>query len=223
MTLADWDITKSHAGISAAIVGGRLRVDNAGYELSTSINILHGRLSSSYNRGFTQGKIRTKIEVRQDFESDSYTGQYGLLCMMSASDLTSTGSGYAFIMEVGASQTWKVVKYTSGIKEVTGVTVLDSGDTTVAPALDANFTMELQWAYDSLIGGTNLVCRLGLASNNFTDLQTIYDVTDSSTPLTTSVGEGFLYADTESTALIDYKRMLLDDTTIVPLTGTAII
>jgi hypothetical protein len=87
------------------------------------------------------------------------------------------------------------------------------------PGPDINYTLQLEWTYHTLIGGTNLVCKAGLAADEFEDMTTIFDYTDSSTPLTTSVGEGLLWEDAEGTAL---KRLYFDDTTILQLAATVL-
>jgi hypothetical protein len=138
--------------------------------------------------------------------------------MMSEADLTSgSGVGYAFVMYIDFAPEWRLYKYSAGIANNTP---LQSGDQTLTPAVGTNYTMQLEWSYHTLIGGTRLLCKVGLAENEFEDLVTVYDYTDSSTPLTTSVGEGILYADLETVGTLDLKRIYFDDTSIVQLAAT---
>lgn len=224
ITLANWDLTKSNASLTVAIENNRLKMDNDVIKGSVAESYAHLRLNSDFSRGFTIGKIRTKLEITDHTLSTSNDGFYGILCMMSQSDLTGgAGSCYVFGLSVQATITWAVLKHTAGLENIAAMdtTTLGSGDTTLTPARDVNYTLELQWAYHTLIGGTNLVCKVGLAENNFDDLVTVYDVTDTSSPLSASVGEGLFFADTDGTSS-DLKRIYYDDTTIVSLSGIPI-
>lgn len=225
MTLAFWDVTKSHSSLSVGIEANRLRIDNDIIKSSSSSSIVHLRKSSDLTRGHTIGLIQTKMEITDHQLSTLYEGLYGVMVMWSQADLTAgSGSAYAFGIRTETTPVWSIHKYTgSGVvhpqSPSADLTVLADGDTTLSPGVGINYTLSVQWAYNSLIGGTNLVCKVGLASDAFTNMTTIYDHTDMSSPLTTSVGEGLLYYDAEYD-INDLRRVYYDDTTIVPYAGT---
>ena len=220
MTLANWEITKSNINLTCAIENNRLKCDNDVIKGTVTEGWMHLRLNSDFNRGFTIGKIRTKLEIT-DFRAQigSNEGMYGILCMMSASDLTGgTGSAYGFGLRNDLDLQWLLVKFNSGLEHYGSGVILGAVDDTLTPAVDTNYCLELQWCYHELIAGCNLIAKVGLAENNYTDLVTVYDVTDTSSPLTTSVGEGLFFADMDST-VNDLKRCYFDDTEIIQLSG----
>lgn len=224
LTLANWDVTKSNASIAVAIANGRLRIDNDATKNTVAKNIVHLRKSSDFARGHLLGLCQTKMEVTDQFLSTAFEGFYGIMAMWSQADLTGgAGSAYAFGIHFDNAPTWTLLKFTGlgvGNPSVSAEsTKLEDGDTTLSPGVDINYTLSLQWAYHALIGGTNLVCKVGLASDDFDNMTTIYDHTDSASPLTTSVGEGLVYNDAETTNSSDLKRLFFDDTSIIPLTG----
>lgn len=221
MTLANWDVTKSNVSLACAIENNRLKIDNDAIKGTVTSSYAHLRLNSDFSRGYTIGKIRTKLEITDHTLSTSNDGDYGIVCMMSGSDLTGgAGSCYVFCLNVVNTITWSIAKHTTGLDNLTdvGTTLLGSGSTTLTPARDVNYALELQWCYHTLLGGTNLLAKVGLAENNYTDLVTVYDVTDTSSPLTSSVGEGLFFADTDGT-VNDLKRIYFDDTEIIQLSG----
>lgn len=223
MSLADWDVTKSHVDLTVAIESDRLKLDNDAVKASVYENYIHLIPNSDFNRGFTIGKIRTKLEIT-DFNTQfgTYEGMHGIVCMMSQSDVTGgAGDCYCFGLRNNADLQWLLVKFTAGLEHwlSAGATILGAEDDTLTPAVDTNYALELTWAYHTLIAGTRLVCKVGLADNNFTDLVTVFDVTDTATPLTTSVGEGIFFADMDGIGVGDLKRCYFDDTSIVPLAG----
>lgn len=230
MALADWDVTKNPAGIDVSILNQRLMIDNLATRSTNSSNFAHLRPNSSFPRGHLIGKIRTKMEITDHLLAGNRDGFYGVLCMMSQSDLTAgAGSCYCFGLRLVEPTTfevdWALIKFTAGFNSISihsstaNTILLGRDDQTLDPQIDVNYTLELQWCYHELIQGVNLIARVGLAENNFDDLQTVYDVTDTSTPLTTSVGEGLFYDDADGQDSNDLKRVHFDDTTIIPLTG----
>lgn len=223
MTLGFWEITKSDPGIGVVISGDRLRIDNVGNEFTPAKNVACLRKSDSFTRGHIIGKIRTKMEVTDSLVSITREGSHGITCMWSQADLTGTsGSAYGFVMYFDGTIHWRLIKYTAGITNSSSALILQTGDTTLTPAIGTNYTMQLEWAHHVLIGGTALKCSVGLASNEFNDLETVYDYTDGNNELTTSVGEGLVYGDLEGQQATDLKRVFWDDTTIVDLEGVPI-
>lgn len=225
MTLANWTVTKSYAGTGVAIEGNRLRIDNYGVTAET-VQVVTLVPSSEFSPGHIQGRIRTKMEVTEHVLDSNYEGCYGIICMMDVADVTTfpTGNCYVFgFAVVGAAPYWRLTKYVTGISINGSPDHVGTGDTTLTPALNTDYALEVTWAYDALIGGTNLVCKVGLAENNFGDLVTVYDYTDSSSPHLTTVGEGLFWADLKKFLGGDLKRVYYNDTSIVPLDGTPIL
>ena len=226
MTLADWDVQQSHHLTSVAIEGDRLRIDNAA-DLSEARQIVSLRRASQFPRGYVKGRWRTKIEITDQLLRTSTEGHYGLSCMWSQADIVTRGGGgaaYLFGLFASSTLTWRLSKYLDGISTSSSShhTILAEGSTLLDPALAVGYTIELEWAYHELIGGIRLICQAGLAANDYSDLQTVYNVTDSANPLITSVGEGLFWGDLEGFIGPDLKRVYFDDTYGVPLDGTVI-
>lgn len=219
MSLASWEVSKSNASLACAIENNRLKMDNDVVKATVTLNYITLRLSSDFTRGYTIGRIRTKLEVT-DFRAQvgSNEGMYGVICMMSQATLTGgAGSCYGFGLRNDLNLAWLLVKFNSGLENYSGGVILGAADTTtLSPAVDTNYCLELTWGYHTSLSGTRLVAKAGLAVNEWRDLVTIYDVTDTSSPLSTSVGEGLFYGDMDST-VSDLKRCYFDDTTLIPM------
>jgi hypothetical protein len=203
MSLSDWEVYKSSGSLGVAIDTATPLVGSGSLQmvLSLSTGRCNLRLSSAHSRGFLKGKVRTLLQPN----SAGTTLKMGLYCMASQADITTDGSFYRLMWYNGAV---RLDKPTSGIDhsptELTSSAYSLSAGQTIA--------LELEWAYDlAEWGGTRLVGRVGSATD-FSDLAEVIAYTDTSTPLSTSVGEG-LFSYTTSGA----KTVLGDETTIFEL------
>lgn len=219
MPFADHVFTKSDAGITVVqddndlIDGtGAVRMDNFGNEFSPAVNIAQERLGPAFAIGETSGFIRTKFQVSEQLFLITREGQYGIYFMASQLDLTlGAGTAYAFVLHAdNTGFSWRLVQYSLGIS-ISGVTTLESGETTGDPVLGKNMVMEADWDLDiDGIGGMRIICRAA-AGTDYSQLEEVYNVTIGS-PLTTTTCEGLLYADLEGSATNDLKRIYYQDT-----------
>lgn len=199
---------------------GSLFMDKAG--AAGAELVMTGVRDLAAERGFTKGKFRSKFRGRATSSNASFHWT-GILFMMSQNDVTDgAGTCYAFGVQTTLTplrfSAIRLMKYTAGI--VTPDTVpaqqLDAvnlNPTISIAATEDVFTLEVEWNYDPVeLGGVNIVCRLG-RTDDFDDLAEFFNVTDTSSPYTTSVGEGFFVLH-RGTGNLDTN---LDDTTTVQL------
>jgi len=139
------------------------------------------RLSSTYTRGLTKGRIR--FLQRQDLAT---TNQYqGIVLFMSTANVTDT-SGSCYILG-GDTLQWALLKTTTGMRNLA---IIASSVTGPLPTTATPYAMEIHWASDATqYGGTSIALFAG-TTLNFTDLTLRLNYTDTSSPLSTSVGEG---------------------------------
>lgn len=216
MPFADHVFNKSDAGITAVqdnsnpFLSGALRMDNEGNEFTPASNFVNEHLGGSFAIGHTKGFIRTQMTISTHLLQVTREGEYGIYFMASQLDITSTGSAYAFVLHVSTTFDWRLVEYSSGIG-ITGATVLESGSTFGDPGLGTQHAIEVDWEYDPVtIGGILIICRVS-PDKNFANMQDVYTRTISS-PLTTSLAEGLMFADLEGSNAFDLKRVYFDNT-----------
>lgn len=202
MTLQQWTIDKTEAGMTA-VIDSVTPIDGTG-----SLQFDRGSASGSdisitasprelFAQGFTSGRCRHLFRV--DAHSGS-TGSYcGIVVQKSQENLTAgAGSAYGWIIRSSTTSGiggngWflHLMKYSAGlvdynVADVTEDRLADVGLTAVT--LGTAFAMELEWLLDvPNLGGVRLIGRYGVDFDNLTDVRTYVD---TSSPLETSVNEG---------------------------------
>lgn len=121
-------------------------------------------------------------------ESSSNSHQYGLVCMQSAGDLTG-GSGSAYGLR-WRGNALDLIKTTAGLA---GFGTVATTALTQGTGVNA---IQLDWVSDqqAMLGGTALTGWYGTATD-FSDLTEVLSYTDSSSPLTSTVNQGFFGGD----------------------------
>jgi hypothetical protein len=172
MALGDWVQNKSGSVWTVAIDVGDPMVDSGSLSLQSENGVAGPSghtfvLGAPFSSGFTKGKIRTLLRWDTGGEinvSNSQRWGVGIVCMMSAADVTV---GHTTLFEANTPGTYP-------------------------PAAGAFWPLELEWVADLAgLGGTRLIARVG--TQNSTDFGTLVDkidTIDTTSPLLTSVGEG---------------------------------
>jgi hypothetical protein len=204
MGLGDWERYSTTTGLTidptAPLVGSgslRMHLRDSGAECNLG-------LSDAHPRGLLKGRVRTLVRQTTGFLTNHRVGLY---CMAQALDITQ-GSERAFYRYCLKDQTLLLDKGDEGLSN--GTTSLGSVAHTWTLALTV--ALELEWDYDlDRWGGAQLIGRVGTRTD-FSDLSAVITVTDSSSPLATSVSEGLCGWSSGGE-----KIFLFDDTTIYPL------
>ena len=221
MAFGDWDFYDNPAAINAAlditdpIVGaGSLALGNS----SAAYNSGGGNitLDAGFTNGLEKGRIRTLVSPRHQWQSSTSTfinvKFAGIYCMADVVDI-SNGFGNDFYAAgiTKARDTANSVRLIIG-KQVGGNTanfaVGTDGSALQADLLvdtDALFTMneddilpiQFEWNLDiAQLGGIRLTLSAGNVNDtDFTNLATVYDLVDSSSPLISTAGEGLMFSD----------------------------
>ena len=200
MGLANWEITKSTgfptnlainayetvasiAGLGGLILDETFSASSGAFGGTTGKYGATMRLVSGFTRGLTKGRIR--LLNRLDALVAQGSSGVGFVIFMSQADVTNTsGSCYACLLNTA---TWTLYKTTTGLRNLASL-----ASSTIAPlaVIGTPLALELRWAYDATkYGGTSIALYVG-AALNFTDLTPRLTYVDTSSPLTTSVGEG---------------------------------
>lgn len=194
MAFTDWDfytqgVTSPSIGIdtSSNLVGvGSLRVSGTG------TGAWSGHLDNSFAKGFTSGRIRTV------FRKKGANGlvHFVLYFMASQLDITNGGSCYFLKMTHGSSA-FTVQKSTSGGLQGSSTTLATYTNTTNGMRYaNANepCTVEVVWfggpSAVAVFGGTRIQVRCMQGTSNFNQMASLPVVTDTTSPLMTSVAEG---------------------------------
>jgi hypothetical protein len=210
MALGDWVQNKSGSVWTVAIDVGDPMVDSGSLSLQSENGVAGPSghtfvLGAPFSSGFTKGKIRTLLRWDTGGEinvSNSQRWGVGIVCMMSAADVTVGGGGescYTWYIGSGNNAATNqmetcLFKHTDGLSTSTSHTTLFEANTpgTYPPAAGAFWPLELEWVADLAgLGGTRLIARVG--TQNSTDFGTLVDkidTIDTTSPLLTSVGEG---------------------------------
>lgn len=214
MALSDWTQTSSGpAGtvsidVATPIVGsGSLLYAHAAGS-ATRAGHTWVLTSPPFSTGFTKGRIRSLIRWVDggQIAIDGRDWQAGIICMMSAADVTVDGGGegcYTWAIGSGhnvATNQMEVClyKHTDGLAGATAThTTIHEENTLGAhpPSADDFWPVELEWQADLAgLGGTRLIGRMGTKnSTDFGTLTDLIDHIDTSSPHLTSVGEGVAY------------------------------
>lgn len=189
-------ITTSHASTTAPLQG------TASLQMKHWVNSGRANLrpNSSIGNGFAKGTIRTQFSPN----SATAIAACGLYCLAESANLTAnTGACYlvGFDNHGGSASMW-LDKSPSGVGRSIGTRL--SG--TTFAWVGASFTLGLTWRVSS----SQLTIQVQRGSNtSFTDMTTIFSYTDTSSYLSTSVGEGFwTQADTSPSLLVIADRTL---------------
>jgi len=218
MVLADWDRFQASPfefndglDISNPIIGtGSYSIDSSATN-STAQGAI-ATLDNTFTRGLTKGRIRTLVR----FDADNFAN-YGasastsvgpiIFYMCNNLDPTSTNTTFYATKLVmnGTNLVTPVIyqrKTNSDIVTACGVgngNNLADGASQIAITADDHIPMQIEWNLDIPgLGGIRHTLSLGAVNDNdFSGLSVIYDVLDTSSPITTSVveGIGFIYFD----------------------------
>jgi len=206
MSFGDWDhqirgTVSSGLELTNAIVGsGSLKDGNfTGGNLTDQTNTHH--LNNTFTRGLTKGRIRT-LYGKEHTTTDSRTGP-GIYCMCDNLDPANNSSDYYwFGLEHGVSNQLRLVIAKGVGTTLNGAlnwTFPGGADTLIASAavitgftLGETIPFQLEWNLDlASFGGVRLTASVGLVGDtNFSNLAVVYDIIDSTSPLTTSLIEG---------------------------------
>jgi hypothetical protein len=204
VALSDWTVYKT-SGEAALIDTSAPLVGSGSLKITTNTTgVVELVRADSGERAFTKGRIRTLMKATGPL-TNPWAGIY---CMASQADLTATGSCYCLVLGSAAGNVVRIIKQTAG---------LDNGSGSVASAAFAVdvgtlYCLELEWDYDPVTwSGTRLSGRAGVQSD-FSDLTELVTYTDTSSPLTTSVGEGIFVASFSAS-----ETYFFDKTTITQL------
>ena len=141
--------------------------------------------------GLLKGSIRSLFRRGDDASVVDHFA--GLFCMASDLNAHNTGQLYGLHVELMASNNIQLRKGSSGGVLGVGTVGTQLGSTFTADFQGAGsiVALELSWNAEeqSSLGGTELVVRMGF-EQDFSDLVTIINVVDTTSPLTTSVAEG---------------------------------
>ena len=210
MSIADWIISKSNAGITANLeIGapidgtGSLYLSQSGIAGSVGVATVHLKvLAGPPQSEFLKGRIQTLIKPTQFTDGATSVSFFGIFAMMSQSTLYTAGAQAYFAGRWGGtSPSWRISKILNGITTgTTDFTHLAQGTIANMPAVNDVRAMQFEWICDPLeFNGVRLTLSAS-PDDDFDNLTTIYQVVDTSpTFLTTTVGEGLFMSALHST------------------------
>jgi hypothetical protein len=219
MAFVDWVFNKSDAEILTSTeiftpiipadsfgTGGSLRVDHF-----DGLGLFMNAYNNSYVGGILKGRIRSIIQP--DVISGASTYLAGFTFMQNQLDLTGgSGSFYGafYIANNGGTTTrFTIRKYSVGLESALGGSslLLTGSLGTFAPGTPT--VMEIEWDASS---GTQVdfILRASTNDTNFDNLAVVSTVSDTVSPLVTSVGEGLATANDVSSDM----SWLVDNTSI---------
>jgi len=194
-----WTFYVTDVGMSAALsasnpILGTSALRIARNAVGTSNISAHGALIT-WSHGWTRGRMRTAY--RLDTHTATTDHGMGLYCLASQADLTAgVGACYALALRTsttgGTIDSLRLVKYSAGLAAPTGGVVLATYATGNI-VLGTIVCIELEWRVDlTALGGVALTGRYatGFVLPAQPTLPTVLTYTDTSSPLTSSVGEG---------------------------------
>lgn len=185
----------------------------------------HLHLNDSFDRGFTRGSIKTIIRL----DSPVTTGGTsaiggGIVCMQSQLDIRTSGAAYIFNWgRPSSGSTPASGNFRFSIDKMFSGLALSGSNVSLAQTADipvvagAFYPIEIEWDFDNdAYGGVRLRANRGtLNSIDFNTLSPLFDVIDSSSPLTTSLAEGlYIYESSNSAGRINVS---CDETIIAEL------
>lgn len=158
----------------------------------------------------SHGRIRTL--VKPHFNAGNFF--QGIYFMASQSYIASSTGAYYAVNVNGAALNFQVRKQTSGgMSGFNTSSTLGSGGAWVA---GNTYGLEVEWHQDiPNLNGVFITVKVGSALN-FSDLTTIITLLDTSTPLSTTLGEGLFVSNLASAS----GSTLFDDTRLTRLIPT---
>ena len=189
MAIADWVIVKSNAAHNVSLTTVNPLVDTASLEFDTLAGG-SGQFNMYRNLVGERGYIRGVFQFLVSPTGQSSGNFFGVTCMNSALDVTAAGTSCYLVGYNGSvgGKSLFVRKYTNGLG--------NTGSSLASTAFTINnneiLPIEVEWNFDlGEFGGTRLVLRRGIiGQTTFTGLTDVHDISDSSSPLSTSVAEG---------------------------------
>lgn len=135
----------------------------------------------------TQGYAKGLVQIYMDPTILSSNSQgFGLLCMQSQRDMTTSGSAYGLIWRQQAA-TLELFKCTNGLDDGANITILASTGLSGSAA-----GLQLAWSQAADMSSVALIASAGVAED-FSDLATLLTYQDTNSPLTAHVTEGAFY------------------------------
>ena len=188
-----------------------------------SINIVPATLPT----GVLAGRMRTIIRLDDIDDPTMQENHFGILSMMSTENMSqfgTTNTAYGLSLSIGEGftpQSVRLWKFNEGLDGGSGVLNLTQVLLSVTPPFTfvpgGLVGLEFEWraepAFVASLGGVQLTGRVGQALD-FSDLQDVITVTDSSSPYTSTVGESLFSCFKNQMASGDNK-VTFDDTTLV--------
>lgn len=196
MSFTQWDtFSTGSGGVTFTLEVGSPLVDATSLKM-VAVDDAAGTVlpsdSGGLSHGFTVGRLRTIVELTTlpgSFGASFIS--FGIVAMQSQDDVTTTGNAYNFALHMGAGGS----PQSFNLNKIVGLDGSGFGtnlDTLAITPFTAGsiFTMEFEWIEAvSEIGGVQLTGKTGTATD-FSDLSTVVSALDTTSPYTTSVGEG---------------------------------
>jgi len=171
------------------------------------------KTASGLGQGFTAGRLRTLVKqptAGNRLADTSPNSKVFLVCMLSDRNIANNfPSRYALKL---TNATMSLNKIIGGDANNDGTVLISVATSTLPggglPAAGGLFALELNWFYSvAEFGGMFLEGRYGVQAD-YSDLAVAVAVTDTSSPLTTSLAEGLEMFNSSTTPLIlDFDKL----------------
>lgn len=222
MPLADFDIYRRNVGSTVAITTSSPLVDSGSLRWARGTipganawidNLVPKSPGTLTPVGVLRGALACCVQIPTSFlDLNASTHYTGILCLQSARDMASTGSGkraYGLCLQATADAgitTMALTLFPNALANPIP-TPLWSLTLPTPIAKGTLATFELEWDVNSLWGGIRFILRRG-STSNYTDLVQVHEFVYEVTPLPiVSVGEGpLLLSDTGDT--LDFEVRL---------------
>ena len=216
---APWIVTSASRGLPTVAVSSRARM--AGWDLAAN-NISVTIVTS------TPQKFEVSQTLATDAAGETVTITFGsqaqfligMLAMMNQADVRAVaGKCYVAGILIGdpaGSAEWVIGKFTNGIGAFATLTILAKKEVFLLQS-EETVGLEFTWLNNTVEfpAGVGMALKRGTALD-FSDLVPILGVSDISSPLTTSIGEGLIYVQFDTNAVT--QTATFDNTRIEQLT-----
>lgn len=196
MALADWTTNFSGVTVSLEITTPLVGNGSLKHVVPAGSHTANMYLTN-FAKGFTKGRIRTLLRYVVRPSANAQCGSGIIFMQSNLNPVTTASNYYKFFLGPGTAggspgtQYWQLTKHTSRTLVQTPSNILVETSSETAANNDY-WPIQIEWIVDLAgLGGTRLTASKGTKnSTDFNTLATIYDHLDTSTPHTTSVGEG---------------------------------
>lgn len=224
MAISDWIVTKSNPDMSvtleidAPIYGtGSLRISQEDIANTVGVAFAYLRpIAGPPQSQFLKGKIRTLMKPLEFTDTDSlatYVSFFGVMAMIGEDGNEELTHAYCAGRWGGENPSWHINRLDTGITNASSFTPLSYGSIVNLPGINDIVAIEFEWIYDPLeFDGVRLTLKAA-ADDNFTNLETIYQIIDTTGDvITDTIGEGLFMAALHDTA--EHVVTVLYDRTI---------